>query len=161
MARRIRIAAAGILAAVLIAGAASRLFAAPESGPEAEIRAVLAAQIAAWNRGDVAAFMEGYWKSDRTEFVSARGVSRGWQALLERYRRVYPDQKAMGQLSFSNLEIHVVCADAAYAVGEFHLQREKDQPAGVFTLYFGKVPEGWRIVVDHTTAFPPPGDCKG
>jgi ketosteroid isomerase-like protein len=94
-------------------------------------------------------------------FVSAKGVTRGWREVLERYRRAYPDQKAMGRLSFSNLEIHVLCADAAYAIGEFHLQREKDQPSGVFTLSFKKFQEGWRIIADHTTQFSPPGDAEG
>jgi ketosteroid isomerase-like protein len=128
----------------------------PPSSDEALIRTLLEDQTAAWNRGDIEGFMAGYWKSDQTEFVSAEGVSRGWQALLDRYRRSYPDGKAMGRLSFANLEIHVECPNSAYAVGEYHLQREKDNPAGVFTLNFRKFPEGWRVVVDHTSAFAQP-----
>jgi len=154
MVRRNRMTAAVLLGAALSIGASSALSGSRESTPEGEIRTLLTMQTEAWNRGDIDGFMEGYWKSDQTEFVGAKGVSRGWQALLDRYRRDYPDQKAMGHLSFANLEVHVVCADGAYAIGEFHLQRENDQPAGVFTLYFRKFPEGWRIVVDHTTAFP-------
>jgi ketosteroid isomerase-like protein len=100
--------------------------------------------------------MNGYWNSNQTEFVSSEGVSRGWQALLERYRRSYPDRKAMGHLTFSDLEIRVECSTAAHALGEYHLQRENDNPSGVFTLNFRKFPEGWRIVVDHTTAFAKP-----
>ena len=117
----------------------------------AQIRALLVQQTAAWNRGDIEAFMAGYWKSEETEFVGANGVSRGWQALFDRYRKNYPDRKAMGRLAFSNLEIHVVCADAAYAIGQFELKRETDRPTGFFTLNFRKFPEGWRIVTDHTT----------
>jgi ketosteroid isomerase-like protein len=160
MVRRLGIALAALLAAVLTIRASNGLLAAPTPGAEAEIRAVLAMQTEAWNRGDIDGFMMGYWKSDETMFVSAKGVTRGWREVLERYRRAYPDQKAMGRLSFSNLEIHVLCADAAYAIGEFHLQREKDQPSGVFTLSFKKFQEGWRIIADHTTQFPPPGDTK-
>lgn len=151
-----RIAAIGLVAAALAMGASSWLRAARESTEEADIRAVLDMQTAAWNRGDVEAFMAGYWKSDETRFVSASGISRGWQALLERYRRTYPDRKAMGRLSFSNLEIHMVCSEAALVIGEFHLEREVDHPAGVFSLYFKKSAEGWRIIADHTTAFPAP-----
>jgi len=122
---------------------------------DSKIRALLDDQTAAWNRGDVEAFMAGYWKSEETEFVGANGVSRGWQALLERYRKNYPDRKAMGQLSFPNLEIHVVCPNAAYAIGQFKLERENDRPTGFFTLNFSKFAEGWRIVADHTTASAP------
>jgi len=108
--------------------------------PGSEIRAVLDAQTAAWNRGDISSFMSGYWHSDETEFIGFGGITRGWQSVLDRYRRNYPDTKAMGQLSFANLEIHITCPDAAYIIGEFHLVREKDQPSGVFTLNFPPLP---------------------
>jgi ketosteroid isomerase-like protein len=128
----------------------------PQSDDAAAILTLLNDQTAAWNRGDIEGFMNGYWNSNQTEFVSSEGVSRGWQALLERYRRSYPDRKAMGRLTFSDLEIRVECSTAAYALGEYHLQRDNDNPSGVFTLNFRKFPEGWRIVVDHTTAFAKP-----
>ncbi len=128
----------------------------PETPDEDQIRALLVEQTAAWNRGDIDGFMAGYWKSDETEFVSAEGISRGWQALLDRYERSYPDRKAMGILSFANLEIRVECPNSAYAIGEYHLRREKDNPAGIFTLNLRKFPEGWRVVVDHTTGFATP-----
>src|ERR1700675_2868995 len=121
---------------------------------EAQIREVLDMQTAAWNRGDIDAFMTGYWKSEQTEFIGASGVVRGWQAVLDRYHHSYPDRAIMGTLSFSDLEVHLACADAAYVVGIFHLVREADHPSGVFSLDFRKFPEGWRIVLDHTTAFP-------
>src|SRR5215470_4195736 len=75
------------------------------------------------------------------------------RAVLDRYRRGYPDRKAMGHLTFANLEVHVACADAAFAIGEYHLARENDKLAGVFTLNFRRFDEGWKIVADHTTAF--------
>ncbi len=100
--------------------------------------------------------MAGYWKSDETEFVGASGALRGWQAVLDRYRRTYPDRKAMGELTFSDLEIHVLSADAVYIVGRWQLEREKDRPGGVFTLIARRFPEGWRIVHDHTSAFASP-----
>ena len=81
------------------------------------IRELLEAQTAAWNRGDTTAFMEGYSKSEKTEFVGSGGILRGWTGVLERYRRDYPDTKAMGQLSFGNLEIELLSADAAYVLG--------------------------------------------
>jgi ketosteroid isomerase-like protein len=120
---------------------------------EAQIRQVLDAQVAAWNRGDVDSFMTGYWKSPRTLFVGANGVTRGWQAVLDRYHRAYPNRAAMGQLTFSDLVVHQDCPDSAVVIGEYHLQRANDHPSGVFTLNFRKFSEGWRIVVDHTTAF--------
>ena len=125
-----------------------------DSSDESRIRAVLEMQTAAWNRGDIDAFMTGYWKSEQTEFIGASGIVRGWQAVLECYHHSYPDRTTMGTLSFSDLEVRLTCADAAYVVGIFHLVREADHPSGVFSLDFKKFPEGWRIVLDHSTAFP-------
>jgi ketosteroid isomerase-like protein len=121
---------------------------------ESQIREVLDAQAAAWNRGDIDSFMTPYWKSDQTLFVGASGVARGYQAVLERYHKAYPNRQAMGRLTFSNMEVHAECADTATVIGQFQLQRENGRPAGVFTLNLRKFPEGWRIVLDHTTAFP-------
>ncbi len=123
---------------------------------EEQIKAVLETQTQAWNRGDLTSFMAGYWKSDETAFVGASGITRGWQSVLERYQKAYPDRKAMGQLSFSDMEVHKFCADGAFVIGQFRLVRENDRPSGIFTLNFRKFPEGWRIVADHTTAFAAP-----
>ncbi len=151
-----RIAVLAAVAAMICLALASRssIAAPPSLSDEAQIRAVLDMQTAAWNRGDIDTFMSSYWKSEQTEFLGANGIAHGWQAVLDRYHRSYPDRKTMGTVSFSDLEIHLTCADAAYVVGKFHLVRESDQPSGVFSLDFRKFPEGWRIVLDHTTAFP-------
>ncbi len=150
------IALLGAVAVMICLALPSRSSIASPAGPsdEDQIRAVLDMQTAAWNRGDIDAFMASYWKSEQTEFLGANGIAHGWQAVLDRYHHSYPDRKTMGTVSFSDLEIHLTCADAAYVVGKFHLVRESDQPSGVFSLDFRKFPEGWRIVLDHTTAFP-------
>ena len=134
-------------------GYATNVAGAAESSDESQIRMLLQTQAEAWNRGDIDAFMEGYWKSDETAFIGANGITRGWLAVLDRYKKTYPDRKAMGRLTFSGLEVHVLCPDAALVIGQFRLERESDKPAGIFTLDFRKFPEGWRIIVDHTTGF--------
>ena len=122
--------------------------------PEDEIGAVLREQVAAWNRGDVRAFMQGYWNSPETEFVSVSGVTRGWRTVLERYQQRYPDRAAMGHLTFSGLEITLLGPAAALVVGRWHLQRKPKDVGGIFTLVFRKFPEGWRIINDHTSQSP-------
>jgi ketosteroid isomerase-like protein len=126
------------------------------AGAAKAIRVVLDAQVDAWNRGDVDAFMQGYWKSGKTEFVGSHGIVRGWQFVLDRYRKSYPDHRAMGTLTFSDLEVNVLSSSAALVVGKYHLVRESDHPGGVFTLVFRRFPEGWRIINDHTSAFSKP-----
>jgi uncharacterized protein (TIGR02246 family) len=124
------------------------------------IRAVLDAQQQAWNRGDVDAFLTGYWHSPDLTFSGSTGISRGWDAVLARYKKNYPDRSAMGALDFSNLEFRFLGPDAALVLGHWHLRREKDDPGGVFSLVFQRFPEGWHIVHDHTSVFPTETNSK-
>lgn len=116
------------------------------------IRAVLVAQQEAWNHGDVEAFLNGYWHSPDLTFSGTSGISRGWDGVLARYKKNYPDRTAMGQLDFSDLEFHFLGPDAALVLGHWHLKREKDDLGGVFSLVWQRFPEGWRIIHDHTSA---------
>ena len=119
---------------------------------EAAIRAVLQQQEAAWNRGDIEAFMEGYVETDSLRFASGGTEQRGWQATLERYHRVYPDRAAMGTLTFDLRDVRLLSPRWAVVFGAYRLERAEDRPSGLFTLLFEKRPEGWRIVHDHTSA---------
>jgi uncharacterized protein (TIGR02246 family) len=123
-----------------------------EAARTAAIRAVLADQQSAWNRGDVEGFMQGYWHSAELTFLGSSGVTRGWEPVLARYRKNYPDRTAMGHLDFSNIELRLLGSDAALVLGRWHLQRSHDQPGGVFTLVFQRFADGWRIIHDHTSA---------
>jgi uncharacterized protein (TIGR02246 family) len=118
----------------------------------AAVRAVLDAQVAAWNRGDLEGFMDGYARSSDITFVSGDSLTRGWQTVLDRYKKGYDSRAKMGTLAFSELEIKVVGNDAAVVLGRFQLTRERDAPAGRFTLIFRRMREGWRIVHDHTSS---------
>ena len=117
----------------------------------AQIRSVLRAQQDAWNRGGIDAFMNGYAHSRSTIFVSEDTVRRGWETVRDRYRKKYSDRAKMGLLTFSDLEITTLGSDAAVALGRWKLKRAQDQPHGRFTLIFRRLPEGWRIVHDHTS----------
>src|ERR1700724_839464 len=135
-----------------IVGSAAILAESGNGNAAAEIKAVLHAQQEAWNRGDIDAFMEGYRRSDETVFVSGDEVTRGWQKVLDRYKKKYSDRAKMGALTFSNLEITPLGNDAAVALGAWKLKRASDEPRGRFTLIFRRFSEGWRIVHDHTSA---------
>ena len=122
------------------------------SKDEAAIRSVLEAQAAAWNRGDVEAYMDGYDRSPKTEFVGGDSITRGWQQVLDRYKQKYDSREKMGTLTFSDLEIKVLSADAALVLGRWRLKRANDEPHGTFTLLFRKTKAGWRIVHDHSSS---------
>jgi len=122
--------------------------------PVAQIQSVIRAQQDAWNRGDIDGFMKGYARSPSTIFISEDIVRRGWETVRERYREKYSDRAKMGTLTFSEIEIALLSPDSAVVLGRWSLERAKDRPHGRFTLIFKRLPEGWRIVHDHTSAAP-------
>ena len=121
-----------------------------------QIQSVLTAQQEGWNRGDIHIFMNGYARSASTVFISEDEVRRGWETVRDRYRVKYSDRAKMGTLSFSDIEVTMLSPDAAVVLGRWQLKRGNDAPHGRFTLIFKRLPEGWRIVHDHTSAAPPP-----
>lgn len=125
--------------------------AAQSKNDPAVIRKVMDDQAAAWNRGDLEAFMIGYWKSDKLKFVSGDRITYGWQPTLDNYKKTYGSPEKMGKLTFSDLEIEVLSKDAAFVTGSWHLKREKDEPKGKFTLLWRKIGGKWLIVADHSS----------
>lgn len=140
---------------VLLVASAAQAGRAPQSqsrsGDRSALTAVLSAQQDAWNRGDVDAFLQGYWRSPELTFSGTGGIARGWEGVLARYKEHYPNREAMGQLEFSGLEIRFLGQDAALVLGHWRLARQKGDVGGVFSLVFERFPEGWRIIHDHTS----------
>src|SRR5881397_956125 len=131
---------------------------------ESQVRAVLDAQVRAWNAGDLRGFMVGYARSDQTRFQSGGDVSLGWQTVFDRYQKRYGDRARMGILKFNEVEVTTLAPDVALAFGRWRLERAQDAPSGLFTLLFRRTSSGWRIVHDHTSAVestPPSGKAGG
>ena len=118
----------------------------------AAVRAVIEAQQAAWNRGDIDGFMDGYAREETTTFISGDSVRRGWQTVLDRYKAAYDSRAKMGTLSFTELEFKPLSPFYIMASGRWQLTREADTPRGRFTLIFRRTQGGWRIVHDHTSS---------
>jgi beta-aspartyl-peptidase (threonine type) len=120
----------------------------------AEIRAVLDAQVAAWNAGDLEEFMGGYWRSPDLTFFSAGRKLSGWDATIERYRKTYQAEgREMGKLAFSDLDIQLLGPAAAVVRGRWELtMSDGKKPGGLYTLIFRRFKEGWKIIHDHTSS---------
>ncbi len=126
---------------------------------EAAIRKAIAAQVDAWNTGDIPAFMQAYEESPETTFIGTRLV-KGYEKVLDRYQRNYTNREQMGALTFNDLEVRLLpasCGNAKFAVvtGRFHLERSQKGEAkkddGIFSLVWRKGPHGWKILLDHTS----------
>jgi uncharacterized protein (TIGR02246 family) len=132
------------------------VFAAPEQTANAltQIRSVLQVQQDAWNRGDIDGFMNGYARSASMVFISEDTVRCGWQTARSLQEKIFQSRKD-GDPHISDLEITLLSSDWAVVSGRWKLKRADDQPHSRFTLVLKRLPEGWRIVHDHTSAAPP------
>lgn len=138
---------------------------APDPADLQAVRELLASQVAAWNRGDLEGYMAGYWRSPQLTFFAGGAVTTGWDETLARYRRRYQGEgRAMGTLTFENLQLEPLGNQAALARGRWVLSFAPPAPpatgaapaapskpaAGLFTVLLRRQPEGWRIVHDHS-----------
>ncbi len=150
-----------IVAAVLLLAVALGVFfpaavrspaATPPPLPSEAIKAVLDAQAAAWNKGDLDGFMAGYRRDKDLFYVSGAKAVRGWDALRDHYKAAYQEPgKEMGTLTFSDVEVEVFTPKAAHAHGRWKVTTKAKESGGWFTLVFREYPEGWRVTYDHTS----------
>lgn len=135
----------------LITGLLSLLICVSFAQDKQAIARVLDSQRMAWNRGDIDAFMQTYWKSDSLLFVGKSSPNYGWQTTLDNYKKRYPDKAAMGTLSFNILKIDLLDKTHAFMLGQWNLARAEKPVGGYFTLLFRKISGQWKIVADHTS----------
>ncbi|WP_419802564.1 YybH family protein [Mucilaginibacter sp.] len=112
---------------------------------------LLEKQRLAWNRGDLIGYMDAYWKSDSLVFIGKSGPKYGWKTTLDNYKKSYPDEYAMGILTFNIMEINVIDLKNALVLGGWKLKREDEQPQGFFTLWLRRIKGEWKIVLDHSS----------
>ncbi|HLF46689.1 MAG TPA: DUF4440 domain-containing protein [Chitinophagaceae bacterium] len=122
-----------------------------QSEDEKEIKKVLATQNEAWNRGDVTAFMVGYWEDDSLMFIGSSGVTYGYKNTLANYKKRYPDTAAMGKLIFTLIEVKRLSSEYYHVTGKWNLQRSIGDVSGHFTLVFRKIASKWLIISDHSS----------
>jgi peptidoglycan/xylan/chitin deacetylase (PgdA/CDA1 family)/ketosteroid isomerase-like protein len=132
-----------------------------ESDVRERVARLLDAQAAAWTRGDLEAFCAAY--AEDAAFVTQDGLTRGRQAVLDRYRQRYPDGRAMGKLTFELLELRPawgvevsLLGDAAPSrihstslIARWTLKREgRPDASGLTMLVLRPRGDDWEIVED-------------
>ncbi len=115
------------------------------------IRRLLHQQTEAWNRGDLEGFMQGYWKNDSLMFIGKSGITYGWAATLNNYRKGYPDTAAMGKLHFKLVELKRLSADYYFVTGHWELSRTQGNLRGMYTLLLRRIGKAWVIIRDHSS----------
>jgi ketosteroid isomerase-like protein len=122
-----------------------------QSKDEKAIRQLLDDQNAAWNRGDIDAFMKGYWENDSLMFVGKSGVTYGYNNTLRNYKKGYPDTAAMGKLTFTEIKFNRLSKKYYFIVGKWYLKRSIGDISGHYNLLLEKINGQWVIIVDHSS----------
>ena len=118
---------------------------------ESEVRNLLAKQNAAWNRGDIDAFMVGYWENDSLMFIGKSGVTYGYKNTLANYKKNYPDTTVMGKLTFTLIQVKQLSPEYFHVTGKYYLTRTIGDASGHFTLMFRKINGKWVVISDHSS----------
>jgi ketosteroid isomerase-like protein len=120
---------------------------------ELDVSKAIVAEENAWNRGDVDGFVKGFKDSPETVFMG-KLVLEGYAQILADFKRNYPTAASMGELTYSELEVHAMGESFAVCLGKYHLERAKKEGGGAdgtFSMVLEKTGAGWKIVLDHTT----------
>lgn len=115
------------------------------------IEKIMHQQELAWNSGDIDDFMTAYWNSDSLKFIGKNGITYGWQNTLNNYKKNYPDQEAMGELTFVNNSVEQLSESTFYVIGSWNLNKKNGKVGGFYTLLWKKIKGQWVIVCDHTS----------
>lgn len=118
-----------------------------------EINEVMLQQEADWNKGDIEAYMQGYWQADSLLFLGGKGPVYGWEKTLKNYQKTYATKVKMGELKFENIKIELINDSAAFVVGKWNLKREEKSLGGWYSLLWEKIGQEWKIVIDHSSSF--------
>jgi len=145
--------ASAVLVSVM-AGCSPQAATEPSTAMPAAIATAMAEQEAAWNAGSLETFMSaGYWQDERLMFIGSRGVTHGFAPVLNNYLNSYPDGASRGHLTFENVEWVPLGNDHGLLVGKWALDRDEplDDLSGHYSLVWKRLPEGWRIIADHSS----------
>ena len=116
-----------------------------------EITQLLKDQNAAWNSGDLEAFVRPYDDSGKLVFVSTV-VIRSPKELQERYEKKYKSGNTdFGKLTFSELQVEQLAPNLARAWGRWRVEQNNKQSSGWFTLILQKNGAQWQIIHDHSS----------
>ena len=127
------------------------IFVFEKADPEADKAAILKVmkdQEIAWSNNDLEGFMQGYIKSDSLKFYGKSGLTKGWQATLDNYKKGYPTKEHSGTLTFKVNDISPIEGASYWVMGEYFLSRKVGDANGVFMIIFKKMEGEWKIVAD-------------
>ena len=108
---------------------------------------------AAWNRGDLDAFMSDYAPGDLPTYVAAGHLVRGYEAIRSRYAPNFAVGARRDSLRIEELQVRPITDRYVLLTARYILHRgDTTTASGPFTLLMERRPEGWKILHDHSSS---------
>lgn len=116
------------------------------------IRAIIELQRDAWNRGDLAGFVQFYDKTGMMVFITGEEPIRIPADLQKRYEKRYGSSgKDFGKLNFSEIQVELLSDQLARAYGKWSVTQDSKTSSGWFSLLWRKEDGNWLIIHDHSS----------
>jgi hypothetical protein len=128
----------------------------PDTPHAAEIRAMLAAEVAAWNRGDVKTVLSGLARTPDVELSNGANRVRGWKPAFD-YCQHYCARHAGVTLALSDVRIDEAGGRAASVTARWQLTDAVRSSNGVFSAALRYLDgDGWKAIILRTSLQPAP-----
>jgi ketosteroid isomerase-like protein len=125
----------------------------PLNAQAADATALLTAQQAAWNKGDMQAYTSFYKDAMDTEALLPMPI-HGLQSIRNQYAINFPNAEVMGTLEETDVKVRPLGEGFVLATGFYHLVRGKKaggEADGTFIDVLEKTSRGWKIIYSATT----------
>ena len=123
------------------------------SREQLDVTKIVLAQEAAWNKGDLDAYLSHFKDAKDTEAVLNTSV-HGLEAIRSAYHANFPTRESMGTLEQREVEVRELGPDYALATGKYHLGRSKKlggDAEGAFLEIFQKTAAGWKLIFSQNS----------
>ena len=149
---------AGLLLAVsFVAGCTIEVEGDGDADVQGSVQRMLEESAGAWNRGELAGFMDDYLESANTTYIGSAGLLRGYESIRDRYAPLFEPGAARDSLRFEDVRVRRLAAIDAIATARWILHRgDTITDSGPFTLVLRHTSGGWKIIHDHSSSDPAP-----
>ena len=120
--------------------------------PAKEVIKSLDGQVAAWNNGELEKAMSYYWNSPEMLWVSKAGTMKGYQPVLEEFKKDFADKNKMGVYSYESLHIEEISGSCVYFVIRWKINLNGQRiMGGISSQIWKKIGSTWVITAEHAS----------
>ncbi|MBK5099315.1 MAG: DUF4440 domain-containing protein [Gemmatimonadetes bacterium] len=124
---------------------------------EPYVAQMLETSAAAWNRGDLEAFLFDYQDAPSTTFVGSRGILSGIDEIRGNYASSFGPGAERDSLRFESIRVRTLTPMIGIVTARWVLHEDGvTRAAGPCTLIVRRTGAGWMITHEHSSSDPAP-----